>query len=265
MTRPSSSVASSIAWLVGALVVLQAASAFAGAPVTLKRDLASGPQITLGDLFDGAGDAAPVVVGAGAPVGLNAVLDAGVVARIAHSNGLDWDNASGIRRIIVRSLPTAPTAAASRASQMVQVLTYARSLMAGELIKPEDLTFAQIPAFQAPQEAPREANDVIGKVARIPLRSGAPVSVRDVSNAQVIKRDDLIEVAYHADGISLVLQAKAMSAAAVGDTLNVMNTTSNKVIQAVAVGPDQAVVGPEAAQIKSAAYPNLSSQFADNR
>jgi flagella basal body P-ring formation protein FlgA len=264
MIRRSSSMASLIAWLIGALVVLQAASAFAGAPVSLKRDLASGPQITLGDLFDGAGAAAPVVVGSGAPVGLNAVLDAGVVARIAHSNGLDWDNASGVRRIIVRSLPVAPTANTERSSQMIQVLTYNRSLMAGEMVKPQDLTFTSVPTFQAPQDAPRDANDVIGKVARIPLRSGAPVSVRDVSNALVIKRGDLIEVAYHADGISLVLQADAMSPAAIGETLNVMNPSSKKVIQAVAVGPDQAVVGPEAAEIKAAAYPNLS-QFADNR
>ena len=251
-------------WLVGVLVVFQAASAFAGAPVTLKRDLASGPQITLGDLFDDAGAAAPVVVGTGAPVGLNAVLDAGAVERIAHSNGLDWANPSGIRRIIVHSLAVAPAASAGHASPMVQVLTYTHSLTAGELVKPEDLTFTEVPAFSAPQDAPRDANDIIGKVARMPLRSGAPASVRDVSNAQVIKRGDLIEVAYHDDGISLVLQANALSAAAIGDTLNVMNPSSKKVIQAVAVGPDQAVVGPEAAQIKSAAYPSLS-QFADNR
>jgi len=257
--------ASIIAWLIGAAVALQSVSAFAGAPVTLKRDLASGPQITLGDLFDGAGASASVVVGNGAPVGLNAVLDAGVVERIAHSNGLDWNNDSGIRRIIVRSLSVAPVAGTGRGSQTAQVLSYAHNLMAGELIKPDDLTFSEIPAFQAPQDAPRDANDVIGKIARVPVRAGAPVSTRDISNAQVIKRGDLIEVAYHADGISLVLQANAMSGAAVGDTLNVMNPSSKKVIQAVAVGPDQAVVGPEAAQIKAAAYPNLSSQLADNR
>jgi flagella basal body P-ring formation protein FlgA len=80
----------------------------------------------------------------------------------------------------------------------------------------------------------------------------------------VIKRDDLVQVAYKADGITLVLQAKAMGPATVGDVFSVMNTSSNKIIQAVAVGPDQAVVGPEAAQIKAAAFPN-PALFADNR
>jgi flagella basal body P-ring formation protein FlgA len=257
MKRPSSPLAAMLVGMIGAMVMLRAEPALAGTPVDLRRDLASGSQITLGDLFDGAGGAGAVVVGNGAPAGLDAVLDAAVVA----------SNASGIRRIIVRSQATAATAPGERAGrpgQTIQVLTYARSLMAGELIRPEDLTFSAIPSFQAPQDAPRGANEVIGKIARLPLRSGAPVSVHDVSSVQVIKRDDLIEVAYHAEGISLVMQAKAMSAAAVGDTLSVMNPRSNKLIQAVAVGPDQAVVGPEAAEIKAAAYPNLSL-LADNR
>ena len=255
--------ASILTWIAGAVLLVQATAAIAGAPVTLRRDVASGPSITLGDLFEGAGPAASVAVGVGAPTGLNAVLDAGVVERIARENGLDWANAEGLRRIIVRSMPEAPRAS-GRASQMVQVLTYAHSLMAGDLVRPEDLTFSEMPSFSAPQDAPRDASDIIGKVARMPLRSGAAASSRDVSNAQVIKRDDLVEVAYHADGISLTLQGKAMGAAAVGDLFAVMNTNSKKIIQAVAVGPDEAVVGPEAVHIKSAAYPNFN-QFADNR
>jgi len=49
-----------------------------------------------------------------------------------------------------------------------------------------------------------------------------------------------------------------------GETLNVMNLTSKKVIQAVAIGPDQAVVGPEAEEIKSAGVPG-ALQYAANR
>jgi len=44
-----------------------------------------------------------------------------------------------------------------------------------------------------------------------------------------------------------------MAAAAVGETLNVQNPASKKIIQAVAVGPGQAVVGPAASGAKAAA------------
>ena len=63
---------------------------------------------------------------------------------------------------------------------------------------------------------------------------------------------------------SIGLQGKAMSAAAVGDPLSVLNTNSKKVIQAIAVGPDQAVVGPEAEQFRAASLP-YANQFADTR
>jgi flagella basal body P-ring formation protein FlgA len=68
----------------------------------------------------------------------------------------------------------------------------------------------------------------------------------------VIKSGDLVSVTYDADGVSLEMQGKAMGAAAVGDTLAVQNLVSKKVIQTVVTGPGQAVVGPQADQMKSA-------------
>jgi flagella basal body P-ring formation protein FlgA len=43
-----------------------------------------------------------------------------------------------------------------------------------------------------------------------------------------------------------------MASAGVGDTLNVQNTVSNKILPAVVTGPGQAVVGPAADQMKAA-------------
>jgi len=253
-----------------ALASAFAAIAFAGAasaatPVNLRLDPASGPSVTLGDLFDAAGPVSQVVVGNGAPAGLNAVLDAGQVQQIAHMNGLDWANPTHIRRIIVHGgAVAAETNATASSGKMVEVLTYARSLAAGEVVQPGDLTYAKLPAFQMTQDSPRDANDIIGKAARRPLRSGTAVASLDVTAAQVIKRDDMIDVAFHAQGMTLTLQGKALGGAALGETFNVLNPNSKKVIQAVAIGPDKAVVGPEAEEMKSAAYPG-SMQFAANR
>jgi flagella basal body P-ring formation protein FlgA len=186
------------------------------------------------------------------------VLDALVVQRLAGEHGLDWANPNGIRRILVRSGEAEP---AARAASNVDALTYARNLMAGDIVQPQDIAYAKIPAFALPQDAPRDVDAVIGMVVKRPQRAGAPVAAHDVSPAQVIKRDDVVEVAYDFDGVSLVLQGKAMAAAAVGEPVAIMNTTSKKVIQAVATGPDEAVVGPDAERLRSAETPN-SSQFA---
>jgi flagella basal body P-ring formation protein FlgA len=243
---------------------LAASAAFAGQPVSLRGDLSAAGPITLGDLFDEAGPAGKTIVGTGAPIGLSAVLDAGEVQRIAHIHGLDWDNPKGLRRIIVLSAATAApseSGAASQPRRMVEALTYARSLNAGDMVGPQDLTFAKVARFAIPSDAPGEADRVIGKVARRPLRAGTAVSAQDVAAAQLIKRDDVVEIAYRDDGVNLVLQGRAMTSASAGEPVTVMNTASKKVFQAIAVGPDQAVVGPEAERARAPGGFD-SSQFA---
>jgi flagella basal body P-ring formation protein FlgA len=246
--------------LIGAMLATALAwaqPALAGQPVSLRdQTQASGP-ITLGDLFDNSGPAGAVVIGSGAPAGQSAVLDAGAVQRIARAHGLDWDNPSGLQRILVQSIG-GPAAVANRTSE---VLTYTRSLTAGEVVQPTDLAFGKVPSFAVPPDAPRDADGVIGKVARRPLRAGSAVAERDLSNAILVKRDDLVEVGYHTDGISLILQGKAMADAAAGDPVAIQNMTSKKVIQAIVTGPDQAVVGPEADAIRAATR-QVPSQFA---
>jgi flagella basal body P-ring formation protein FlgA len=238
-----------------ALAMALAAPALAGQRVVLRAEVSGAGLITLGDLFENAGAASQTVVGNAAPAGESAVLDAGAVQRIARENGLDWANTDNLQRIVVPSGVVRP---AARAAQMVEVLTYARSLMAGDIVQPEDLAFTKVASFAISPDAPRNAEEVIGKAARRPLRSGAAVAVHDVTPPQVIKRDDTVRVAYSADGVDLTLDGKSMGAAAVGETVAIMNTASKKVIQAVAVGVDQAVVGPDADQIRAAAFVNPS-------
>jgi len=169
------------------------------------------------------------------------------VQAFARRYGLDWDNPAGVARIIVHgdANPGAPRNA--------EILTYARSLNAGEIVLPSDLVWAK--AVADPPDAPRSAEVVIGMAARRPLRAGDPVLAHDVAPPIVIKPGDTVEVTYADAGIRLTLQGKALASAAAGDTVNVLNTASKKVIETVATGPDQAVVGPEAQRLKAERSP----------
>mgnify|MGYP003753097805 CR=1 FL=1 len=233
-----------------------AAPAFAGQPVVLRPDVSDADGIvTLGDLFSGAGAAASTPVATRASQSV--VLDARTVQMAARRAGLDWANAEGLTRIYVAagagggSAPSAAAAGVPAAARgNVEVLTYARSLAAGEIVQPADLVWAKVAA--APNDAPSDAAQVIGLAARRPLRAGAAVAARDVSAPQVIKAGEIIAVVFQSGGITLSLQAKAMAAAAAGETLAVQNIDSKKVIQALAVGPGQALVGRAADDWKSA-------------
>lgn len=219
--------------------------ALAGAPLTLRADIADADGVvTLGELFDGAGAAGrtPVAIRTGTSVMLSAVA----VQSAARRAGLEWANAEGLRQIIVTASGTGSATPAARNN--VEVLTWARNLAAGEVVQPEDLIWAK--AAMAPSDAPHDPEAVVGLSARRALRAGAAIGARDVAAAQVIKANDVVTLSFEDQGISLALQGKALGGGAVGETVSVLNVTSKKTIQAVVIGPGQAIVGPAAERLK---------------
>ena len=230
-----------------------AAPALAG-PVSLVVDpVDDDGRVTLGELFNGAGSAAHVVVGHRA--GASVMLEASQVQAIARQNGLIWDNPQGLRRIVVREGAAAADASVRPASgnvarpgATVEVLTYARNIGAGEVIQPSDVIWSTVQAHMATSAGPRDADEVIGLSARRPVRAGAAVTSRDLVAAQVIARNDMVQVAFVSGGVELTITGRATRDAAAGEPLPVLNLQSGRTIDAVAVGPGRAVTGP-AAQI----------------
>lgn len=240
-------------------LALVASPAFAASVDLRDHPSSHGGAITLGDLFDGAGASAGVVVGEAAPAGGETVLESGRVQSAARRAGLEWANADGRRRIVVGSTD-APRAAAgsahARAHGRGGVLAYARSINPGEVVAASDLVWSD--EAVAPADAPADADAVIGKAARRPLREGAAVGGHDLASPKVIARGDAVDVAFEEEGITLVLQAKAQADASVGDSVTLVNPISHKTLEAVASGPDKAVVGPRAEALKTAAMSGLA-------
>jgi flagella basal body P-ring formation protein FlgA len=231
-----------------------AGPAMAATPVTLKADTVDADgMVTLGDIFDGAGAAGgtPVATRTGSSV----MLSAAAVRGAAYRAGLDWPNAEGLRQIVVRGgVSSGPATVAARGN--VDVLTWARSIAAGEMVQPADVVWGK--AAMAPADAATDPDAVVGMAARRALRAGAVVAGRDVAAPQVIKANEIVTLTYDNQGVSLALQAKALSGGAVGETINVQNVTSKKTVTAVVTGPGQAAVGPGAEQLKQ----SRSSRYA---
>jgi len=109
----------------------------ASVPMVLKANVSDGDgRITLGDLFDNAGQAADVVVGV--RQANTAVLDAGAVQSIAARNGAYWDNPRGLRRIIVTAgmdgAPSAVLPAAGFAQPAVAIAPRVAAVRRGEAV-----------------------------------------------------------------------------------------------------------------------------------
>lgn len=240
-----------------------ATAALAGPVELLSNPMDDDGRVTLGEIFDNAGSASSVFVAQRS--GPTVVLDAGQVQSIARRSGLQWTNSQGLRRIVVRQGAPAATGAASPAVaragvETVEVLTYARSLAAGDVIQPEDVVWAPVQSHLVPAGAPQDAEAVIGMSARRALRAGSAVASRDLTAPQVIARNDMVEVSYQSGGINLTITGKATRNAAAGEPVTILNTQSGRTIEAVAVAPGRAVAGPAAQQARN--NPTFAAQFA---
>lgn len=99
---------------------------------------------------------------------------------------------------------------------------------------------ALAPVQTADQAAPASAGlEVAAPQVRAAYRPA-------VSSQQVIARNDMVRVIYQVGGVNLSVMGKAMRNAGVGEPLAIMNVSSNRLIDAVATGPGQAVAGPAA-------------------
>ncbi|WP_140984097.1 flagellar basal body P-ring formation chaperone FlgA [Asticcacaulis tiandongensis] len=222
-------------------------------------------RITIGDVFDNAGNAAHVVLGS--RVGPTAVLDAGRVQAMARQAGAYWDNPQGLRRIVVSAgsdgssgttrttqAPTtqAPTTQAptTQAGRTREMLVFSRSMGANEIVGPSDVSYQPVQSHMA-TGAGLEAADVIGKSVRYPIREGAVVRGSDLSNPVVIRRSEQVRVTWTAGALNLSMSGVAQKDAAVGDVLMVQNPQSKKMVEVVVTGPGTAVIGQTATQLRN--------------
>ena len=95
--------------------------------------------------------------------------------------------------------------------------------------------------------------------------SAAPVAahaapVRAAAAERVIARNDIVTVAYQVGGVTLSVMGRAQRNAAVGEPVAVLNTTSGRMIDAVAIGPGQAMAGPAAQAARNAALQQFAAR-----
>lgn len=225
-------------------------------------------RITAGDVFENADGFEHVVLGVRS--GQSATLDAGQVQSAVAREGGYWDNARGIRRILVtvgpdgfapvsaRSAAAVATPAAAQAGRTIEVLVLTRSISAGEIIQPQDLAYQSVQAHQAGSDLPSSPEAVIGKTARWALREGGVVKSRELTSPVVVRRSEQVQVEWSNGRMTLAMTGTAQKDGAVGDIIQVVNPTSKKIIDVVITGPGRGAVGP-------AAQPNRQPQYLSQR
>lgn len=154
--------------------------------------------------------------------------------------------------MIFRSGP-AQVRVTGTAQEAYEAVVLARPVARGEVLRDSDVTVERRPKNELQGEVLRDPAAAIGMSLLQTLRPGQVLRSTDVAKPQVVKRNEPVMLIYEVPGISLTARGKAEDAGSLGDTINVLNVQSKRVIQGVVSGPGQVTITSLSPRVATAA------------
>jgi flagella basal body P-ring formation protein FlgA len=190
-------------------VVFSTSAALADTVSLRNRIEANGAMVTLGDVFAGTGALSGRPIAPAPAAGQVGTLPMAVLTASASAAGLDWTPPAGV--------------------DSVQVVH---------------------PAGARATVAPAR---VVAQTNAPDMPVGAPLASASVQNASTyagpqgaaaIRRGDAVMLIYQAGGVTLTMRTQAQQDAAVGQSVRLLNPSSNRVVLGVVTGPGAASASP---------------------
>jgi flagella basal body P-ring formation protein FlgA len=126
------------------------------------------------------------------------------------------------------------------ATATIDALAVDHPIERGQVVKSSDVTVLQRPKTEV--AALTDMKAVVGMAARRALQANQPLTAADLMKPEIVQRSATVTIVYQAPGITLTLRGQAQESGALGDTINVLNSESKRVVQAVVSGPDRVSV-----------------------
>jgi flagella basal body P-ring formation protein FlgA len=126
--------------------------------------------------------------------------------------------------------------------RMVEVPVLRSSFQSGQIISDGDIEFISVRAEAVNADTVLKTESLIGMTPRRAIISGKAVKLNDLMAPQVIARGDLVTMIFKNNGLSLTAKGKAMQNGAKGETIRVVNDSSNKTIEGIVTGEREITV-----------------------
>ena len=124
--------------------------------------------------------------------------------------------------------------------RMARVPVPIRDLRPGEILRSEDIGSERFPERRLPALAVLSSADLLGREAERLLPAGRPIVRHSVRTPLAVRRGDRLSIVLAHGGLVLTAPGKALSDAAAGTELRVVNVATNRTVSAVA-RPDGSV------------------------
>ncbi|MFA4993946.1 MAG: flagellar basal body P-ring formation chaperone FlgA [Bdellovibrionales bacterium] len=113
----------------------------------------------------------------------------------------------------------------------------ARRLESGSIIGSNDLDWTDVPEERVSADIVTETSQLIGREVRHDMPEGDVVRSRDVIPPRLVQRGALVTMRIETPNILITAQGKAQQDGAEGETVRVINTQSNRLVEGIVVAP----------------------------
>lgn len=222
-----------------------------GPSASAMADIAvSGQWVLLGDVAPVTGAAASKQIAAAPLPGQRMPLSSEFIEAQAAAAGFPVDLPDGQMLWVTKSANAVSTQVSPPVTQKAappryegrdgEVPVLITDVRRGDEITASMIVYEPIEDGRRIQGLIRSASILEDTEARRTIRAGEPLSLRDIQPLSILKKGDLVQLIYQQGPIKLVVNAKALSDAARGETVRLQNLQSNKSMDAIAWAPGEA-------------------------
>jgi flagella basal body P-ring formation protein FlgA len=135
---------------------------------------------------------------------------------------------------------------AGRIHEQVTLPALGRRVAPGDLIEERDLVWVKVRADQVGPQTLTEVDQILGLSPRRTLPPNRPLTTAEIESPIMVKKNSIVTMTFRHPGMELTAKAKATANGTLGETIRVINTASNKPVDAVVVGRNAVAIGPGA-------------------
>jgi flagella basal body P-ring formation protein FlgA len=130
----------------------------------------------------------------------------------------------------------APVDLTGHVDLMVEAPHLVASLRAGSVLADGDIQMKLVPLKYAETSGVADKDDLIGKALLRQSRAGMMLRAADVGEPDLVARSEIVTVIFRNGALTLSVKGQALGGAALGESVDVLNLMSRKVLTGVAVG-----------------------------
>ena len=145
--------------------------------------------------------------------------------------------------VVPGTSPVVRMPVAGRVYGTVDVPVLNHRVSPGDTISATDVDWVELRADQAGTDVAASEAQLIGMTPKRGIPVNQPVRVRDLQSPRMVDKGTLVTITLESPNISLSAQGKALQEGGKGDVIRVVNTQSNRIVEAVVSGPNQVSVG----------------------